>query len=74
MIFYCIDSSVAVTPAVTATLVKKGFKVNVEAGAGMEAKFRDSEYVASGANIVDKTQAFQSGQCFKFQKNLLAVC
>lgn len=57
----CLFHSVAVTPAVTAMLVKKGFKVNVEAGCGLEAKFRDSEYSSAGANIVDKTQAFQSG-------------
>lgn len=53
--------SVAVTPAVTATLVKKGFKVNVESGAGFDAKFRDADYASAGANIVDKSQAFQSG-------------
>ena len=31
---------VAITPAVTSTLVKKGFKVQIENGAGVEAKFK----------------------------------
>ncbi|GAB0093708.1 NAD(P) transhydrogenase, mitochondrial [Sergentomyia squamirostris] len=47
------ERRVAMTPAVAATLVKKGFNVNVEAGAGFEAKFRDEEYSQAGAKIVD---------------------
>lgn len=62
------ERRVAVTPAVTATLVKKGFNVKVEAGAGLEAKFRDSEYVSAGANIVDKAQAFQSDIVLKVRQ------
>lgn len=46
----------------TATLVKKGFTVNVESNAGFEAKFRNEDYVASGANIVDDKSAFNSGK------------
>lgn len=55
---------VAVTPAVTATLVKKGFTVNVESKAGFEAKFRDSDYTSAGGNIVDSKKAFDSGIIF----------
>lgn len=62
------ERRVAVTPAVTATLVKKGFKVNIEAGAGVDAKFRDAEYVTAGGNIVDKAQAFQSDIVLKVRQ------
>lgn len=59
----------AITPQVTATLVKKGFKVNVETGAGKEAKFRDGSYKESGAHIVDNKTAFTSGK----HKNALSL-
>ncbi|XP_055532528.1 NAD(P) transhydrogenase, mitochondrial-like [Wyeomyia smithii] len=62
------ERRVAVTPAVTASLVKKGFNVNVEAGAGLEAKFRDSEYVSAGAKIVEKEKAFQSDIILKVRQ------
>jgi NAD(P) transhydrogenase len=50
------------SPAVTAALVKKGFNVNIEKGAGVEAKFRDEDFVAAGAKIVDGNKAFDSGE------------
>ncbi|XP_053699405.1 NAD(P) transhydrogenase, mitochondrial-like [Sabethes cyaneus] len=62
------ERRVAVTPAVTASLVKKGFNVNIEAGAGLEAKFRDSEYVSAGAKIVEKEKAFQSDIILKVRQ------
>ena len=36
------ERRVSVTPAVTAALVKKGFSINVESGAGVLANFRDA--------------------------------
>lgn len=51
----------ALTPAATATLVKKGFTVNVEDGAGLESKFRNEDYASAGARVVDKNTAFHSG-------------
>lgn len=62
------ERRVAVTPTVTASLVKKGFNVNIEAGAGLEAKFRDNEYVSAGAKIVNKEQAFQSDIILKVRQ------
>uniref|UniRef100_A0A1B6FCA9 NAD(P) transhydrogenase, mitochondrial n=1 Tax=Cuerna arida TaxID=1464854 RepID=A0A1B6FCA9_9HEMI len=59
------EKRVAITPQVTATLVKKGFTVQVEAGAGKEAKFRDSSYEQSGARIVDNKTAFESDLILK---------
>ncbi|XP_058814012.1 NAD(P) transhydrogenase, mitochondrial-like [Topomyia yanbarensis] len=64
------ERRVAVTPAVTATLVKKGFNVNVEAGAGLDAKFRDAEYVSAGANIVEKGKVFKSDIVLKVRQPL----
>lgn len=55
------EKRVALSPAAAATLIKNGFKVNVEAGAGFEAKFLDADYVAAGCNLVDSaTAAFAS--------------
>lgn len=60
--------SVALTPAATATLVKKGFTVNVEAGAGFEAKFRDVDYKQAGGAIVDNRTALQSDILLKVRQ------
>ena len=57
------EARVACTPAVAATLTKKGFTVEVEKGAGTGAKFRDMDYEASGAKIVDRKTAFGAGKC-----------
>lgn len=54
-------SRVSLTPAVAVALTKKGFQVKVEKGAGAEAKFRDSDYAESGAQIADRDSVFQSG-------------
>ena len=52
---------VAITPAVTATLAKKGFTVNIEPGAGIEARFRNDDYTAAGAKLVDRDAVYHSG-------------
>ena len=41
----------AATPETTARLVKLGFDVLIEQGAGAAASFRDADYVAAGATI-----------------------
>lgn len=53
---------VALSPAVTAILVKKGFTVNIERGAGEGAKFRNEDYLAAGGNIVDGNVAWETGK------------
>ncbi|GFS41373.1 NAD(P) transhydrogenase, mitochondrial [Nephila pilipes] len=45
------EKRVALSPAATATLIKKGFQVNIEEDAGIGAKFSNSEYDAVGAKI-----------------------
>lgn len=64
------ERRVAVTPAVTAAFVKKGFTVNVESAAGVEAKFPDNQYKQSGANLVDKKTAFSSDLVLKVRQPL----
>ena len=51
------EKRVALSPAAAATLIKNGFSVNVEKGAGFEAKFLDADYVAAGCNVVDSASA-----------------
>lgn len=58
------------SPQVTATLVKKGFTVNIEKGAGEEAKFRDSDFEAAGAKIVDGNKAWESDILLKVRQPL----
>lgn len=53
----------ALTPAVAAALIKKGYTVNVEDSAGLGAKFRNEDYASVGANVVDKSKAYGSGTC-----------
>lgn len=66
---------VALTPVVTAALVKKGFTVNVESGAGIEARFRNDDYVAAGGKLTDKTTAFKSGKLMAgFQHRPPIIC
>jgi NAD(P) transhydrogenase len=62
------ERRVAITPAVTALLVKKGFHVNVESGAGFEAKFRDEDYTQSGAKIVEGTKAYDTDILLKVRQ------
>ncbi len=47
------EKRVATTPDVTKQLVKLGFSVSVESGAGAAAKFTDSAYREAGAQIID---------------------
>ncbi|CAB3369044.1 Hypothetical predicted protein [Cloeon dipterum] len=64
------ERRVALTPAVAATLIKQGFNVQFEAGAGSEAKFRDSDYAAAGAKIVDRKSAFDADLVLKVRQPL----
>ncbi|MBT5077679.1 MAG: alanine dehydrogenase, partial [Candidatus Marinimicrobia bacterium] len=46
------ETRVAVIPATVKELVKKGFIVNVQSGAGGGSFILDDEYIDSGANII----------------------
>lgn len=58
----------ALTPVVTSALVKKGFTVNIEEGAGFAAKFRDDDYSKAGANIVNSNAALSSDIILKVRQ------
>ncbi|XP_067014086.2 NAD(P) transhydrogenase, mitochondrial isoform X2 [Anabrus simplex] len=64
------ERRVAVSPAAVATLVKKGFSVQVEEGAGLEAKFRNDDFAKAGAKLVDKNAAFKSDIVLKVRQPL----
>ena len=45
------ERRVALAPATVATLTKKGFSINIEENAGVEAKFSNDAYVEAGATV-----------------------
>jgi H+-translocating NAD(P) transhydrogenase subunit alpha len=51
------ERRVAATPETVGQLLKLGFAVNVEAGAGLRASFDDDAYRAAGAQVVSDTRA-----------------
>ena len=54
---YAGERRVATTPDVVRQILKLGFEVSIEAGAGLEAKFSDEAYAAAGAQVVADTRA-----------------
>lgn len=51
------ERRVALVPVVVPTLIKAGFEVVVEAGAGEDAGYRDSFYIDKGAKILSQREA-----------------
>lgn len=47
---------VGATPKTVERLIKQGFDVLIEAGAGVRSQYSDSEYKASGANIINSAE------------------
>jgi len=62
------EKRVALTPAATAMLTKKGFTVNIEDGAGTLSQFRNDDFAAAGANIVSKNDAFTKDIVLKLRQ------
>ena len=54
------ENRVALVPGDVATLVKEGFEVHVARGAGERASIYDSDYIHSGASIVEPAEAMQA--------------
>lgn len=52
------EKRVALTPSGAATMIKEGFRVHVQSGAGALAQFSDEDYKKVGASIVDAPAAF----------------
>lgn len=59
------ETRVAATINSVGQLIKLGFDVVVEAGAGERASFTDEAYIASGASIVKDTDVWQSDIVYK---------
>lgn len=55
-----LERRVSQTPESVAKLVKEGFSVNVESGAGVASNFSDAMYVEAGASISDTAGAWAS--------------
>nr|CAI5826418.1 unnamed protein product [Callosobruchus analis] len=62
------EKRVALVPAAVEALIKKGFTVNVEENAGLEAKIRNADFEKSGAKIVDTVTSFNSDIVLKVKK------
>ena len=60
-----LEKRVSQTPESVAKLVKEGFTVKVEKGAGAGASFSDAAYTAAGASIVDREAAFGASMVTK---------
>jgi NAD(P) transhydrogenase subunit alpha len=54
------ETRVAATPKSVGQLVKLGYSILVEAGAGAAASFPDEEYTKAGAEVVDKVTAWSA--------------
>jgi len=59
------ENRVALTPDVVKDLVKKGFEVVIESGAGLNSFYNDDAYVAVGAKIADKAAVYASDVLLK---------
>lgn len=61
------EKRVATVPEVVAKLIKLGFSVAVESGAGDAANFADDTYRAAGAEVVDGAAALWAGSDIVFK-------
>lgn len=52
------ENRVALTPDVVRELIKKGFEVYIEVGAGVNSFYTDEAYKTAGAALVDKTKCY----------------
>ena len=59
------EKRVALSPEATSRLIKLGFKVNIQKGAGEASAFKDDEYSKVGANLVSLDQAIKSDLILK---------
>ncbi|WP_068546879.1 Re/Si-specific NAD(P)(+) transhydrogenase subunit alpha [Thalassotalea crassostreae] len=59
------ENRVSASPASIQALIKLGFEVSVESGAGDKASFNDDVYQQAGASIVTTEQAWQSDLVLK---------
>ena len=65
------EARVAATPESVKLLVKEGYKVQIESGAGAAASYPDDAYKAAGATITDTAGAWGSEIVFKVNEPTL---
>ena len=54
------ENRVAITPLIAKDLIKQGFTVQVESGAGLNSFFSDDNYKEAGATLSDKNTTYQA--------------
>ena len=54
------ENRVAIVPDVASKLIKKGFKINVEKDAGINAGFTNEQYTEAGVTIIDNLEELYS--------------
>lgn len=54
------ENRVALSPDIAKQLIKKGFSVNIEKGAGESSSYSDDQFTAVGAKIVSQSEVFTS--------------
>lgn len=54
------ENRVAVTPLIAKDLIKQGFSVQVETGAGLNSFFSDESYKEAGATLTDKNAVYST--------------
>lgn len=59
------ERRVALSPEAAQRLIKQGFKVSIEEGAGTSSDFSDQSYKAVGASIVSRDEALKSDLVLK---------
>ncbi len=59
------ENRVAASPSTVKGLLKLGFSVQIQKGAGTKASFTDEEYTEQGAEIVTKKKCWQADIIFK---------
>jgi len=66
------ENRVSGSPSSISALIKLGFSIQVQKGAGVKASFTDEEYIQSEASIVAKKKCWQSDVIFKVNAPTLA--
>ncbi len=56
------ENRVALTPEVIKDMVKKGFQVRVESGAGLNSFYNDEAYTSAGAQVMSKADIYGGSQ------------
>lgn len=54
------ENRIAITPDVVNSLIKAGFEVTVEQGAGLHSFFTDEQFVSAGATLSDKSSVYST--------------